>query len=356
MTEPNATAPDPGYDAILIVGFGGPEKPDDVMPFLENVTRGRNVPRERLLEVAEHYHHFGGVSPINGQVRDLIAALRPELDRQGVALPIYWGNRNWHPMLADTVAEMTRDGVKRAVAVVLAAYSSYSSCRQYREDVERAREAVGPEAPRVDKVRVFYNHPDFIAANADRVASALDSLPADLRDVGPPRLHRAQHPRLDGRRAPTTSDSSTRPAGSSPRRSASAPTAGELVYQSRSGRPTDPWLEPDILDHLRDLHAPGRRGRRRPPGRVPLRPHGSPVRPGRGGPAGLRSLGLTMARSATVGTHPRFVSMLVELIRERVDGTRRASGRRPFRCEPRRLPGRLLPRRRSAGRVRRPAP
>ena len=134
------TAP-PAYDAILIVGFGGPEGREDVMPFLENVTRGRNVPRERLLEVAGHYDHFGGASPINAQVRALIAALRPELDRQGISLPIYWGNRNWHPMLADTLAEMTGQGVKRALAVVLAAYSSYSSCRQYREDIARAQAA-----------------------------------------------------------------------------------------------------------------------------------------------------------------------------------------------------------------------
>ena len=126
------------YDAILVVGFGGPERREDVMPFLENVTRGRNVPRERLLEVAEHYDHFGGVSPINSQVRDLIAALEPELASNGITLPIYWGNRNWHPMLGDTLAEMTRDGVKQALAIVLAAYSSYSSCRQYREDIERA--------------------------------------------------------------------------------------------------------------------------------------------------------------------------------------------------------------------------
>ena len=166
------------YDSILIVGFGGPEGPEDVMPFLENVTRGRNVPRERLLEVAEHYHHFGGVSPINAQVRELIAALRVELDRHNIALPIYWGNRNWHPMLADTLAEMTDAGCKQSLAIVLAAYSSYSSCRQYREDIERARASVAGEAPRVDKVRVFYNHPLFILANEARVREALGAIAA----------------------------------------------------------------------------------------------------------------------------------------------------------------------------------
>src|SRR5262249_54770124 len=152
------------YDSILIVGFGGPERPEDVIPFLENVTRGRNIPRERLLEVAEHYHHFGGASPINAQVRELIAALRRELDREEIALPIYWGNRNWHPLLPDTLAEVTAAGCRRSLAVVLAAYGSYSSCRQYREDIERARASAGDNAPRVDKVRVFYNHPLFIAA------------------------------------------------------------------------------------------------------------------------------------------------------------------------------------------------
>src|SRR3954464_7980773 len=131
------------YDAILVVSFGGPEGHDDVIPFLENVLRGRNVPRERMLAVADHYYHFDGISPINAQVRELITALTPELRNHGVHLPIYWGNRNWRPMLADTMRTMTNDGVKRALAVVLAAYSSYSSCRQYREDVQKARESVG---------------------------------------------------------------------------------------------------------------------------------------------------------------------------------------------------------------------
>ena len=325
-THPPGT--EPCHDAILIVGFGGPEKPDDVMPFLENVTRGRNIPRERLLGVAEHYQHFGGVSPINAQVRDLIAALRPELDRQGVALPIYWGNRNWHPMLAGTLAEMTRAGVRRAVGVVLAAYSSYSSCRQYREDVQHARESVGPDAPNVDKVRVFYNHPDFIAANADRVASALSTLPADLRG--------ASHLAFTAHSIPGSMAANCdyeRQLDETCRLVAEAVGVGpgrwNLVYQSRSGRPTDPWLEPDILDHLRGL--PGRGVRS-----VVVHPVGflsdhmevlfdldEEAR------QTADALGLTMARSATVGTHPRFVSMLVELIRERVDNRpeRRAVGR-----------------------------
>src|SRR5689334_22754858 len=172
--EPSTDPAPPGRrEALLVLSFGGPEGHDDVMPFLENVTRGRNIPRERLEEVAEHYHHFGGVSPINAQVRALIDDLGPELRRHGVTVPIYWGNRNWTPLLPDALREMSAAGVKKALAVVLAAYSSYSSCRQYREDVGRAREEVGPGAPEVDKVRVFYNHPEFIAANADRVREAL---------------------------------------------------------------------------------------------------------------------------------------------------------------------------------------
>src|SRR5216110_3330040 len=149
------------YDAIVIVSFGGPEKSADVIPFLENVLRGRNVPRERMLEVAEHYYHFGGISPINQQVRELMAALERELRERGPALPLYWGNRNWHPMLADTLRRMRSDGVRRAVAFVMSAYSSYSGCRQYLEDIARARDAVGPGAPNIDKLRVFYNHPGF---------------------------------------------------------------------------------------------------------------------------------------------------------------------------------------------------
>src|SRR5262249_8074261 len=146
----------------------------DVLPFLENVTRKRGVPRERLLSVAEHYYHFGGASPINAQVRELIAALEAELKSHGIYLPIYWGNRNWHPMLEDAVAHMKANGIKRSLAIVLAAYSSYSSCRQYREDIAHAQAASGRGAPQIDKVRAFYNHPEFIAANAERVREAIE--------------------------------------------------------------------------------------------------------------------------------------------------------------------------------------
>jgi ferrochelatase len=312
-----ATPNPAGYDALLIVGFGGPEKPEDVMPFLENVTRGRNVPRERLLEVAEHYHHFGGVSPINQQVRDLIAALEPELRAHGIDLPIAWGNRNWHPLLPDTLRTMVGQGVRKALAVVLAAYSSYSSCRQYREDIQRAREAAGPDAPPVDKVRVFYNHPDFFAANADRVREALERIPADRRAT----VHLA----FTAHSIPSSMAAGCdyeRQLAETGRLVAEAvgipPDRWRVVYQSRSGRPQDPWLEPDILDHLEDL---SRRGVRE----VVIHPVGFlsdhvEVLYDLDDEAAHKaeSLGMLMARSATVGTHPRFVSMLRELIQERL--------------------------------------
>ena len=167
------------YDALLIVSFGGPEGMDEVMPFLENVLRGRNVPRERLLEVAEHYELFDGISPINGQNRDLIAALKEGLAANGPRLPIYWGNRNWHPLLADTVRQMANDGIQHALALVTSAYTSYSSCRQYVEDMDRSREAVGSGAPQIDKLRAFYNHPGFIEANIENVRAAFAKIPQD---------------------------------------------------------------------------------------------------------------------------------------------------------------------------------
>jgi protoporphyrin/coproporphyrin ferrochelatase len=329
-SEPSITVATSPYDAILIVGFGGPERPDDVLPFLENVTRGRKIPRERLLEVAGHYDHFGGASPINSQIRELIAALRPELDRYAISLPIYWGNRNWHPMLADTLAEMATRGVKRALAVVHAAYSSYSSCRQYREDIARAQAVVGPGAPEVDKVRVFYNHPDFIAANADRVRDALDqSLPDNHQEVhlaftahsvpiSMARNCKYEHQLTEACRL--IAEDVGVPAG-----------RWALVYQSRSGRPGDPWLEPDILDHLKDI-------RRRGIDHVLIHPIGflsdhMEVLYDLDEEARLlcEDLGLNMVRSGTVGSHPRFVGMLRELIAERIgivpESSRRSVGR-----------------------------
>src|SRR5687767_14336792 len=171
------------FDAILIVSFGGPEGMEEVMPFLENVLRGRNVPPERMREVAHHYELFGGVSPINEQNRALIRALERELEDNGPRLPVYWGNRNWHPLLADTLKKMKDEGVRRALAFVTSAYSSYSGCRQYREDIERARESVGDGAPAAEKLRVFYNHPGFVGPNAEAVRAALAQIPGGRRDA-----------------------------------------------------------------------------------------------------------------------------------------------------------------------------
>ena len=169
------------YDAIVVVSFGGPDKREDVIPFLENVLRGRNVPQERMREVAEHYYHLGGKSPINDQNRALVAALERELARKGPAIPVYLGNRNWHPLLADTLREMATDGVRRALAFVTSAYGSYSGCRQYLDDIARAQQEVGASAPSVDKLRLFYNHPGFIEATAERVKQARDQLPSGSR-------------------------------------------------------------------------------------------------------------------------------------------------------------------------------
>ncbi|MEO5633920.1 ferrochelatase, partial [Gaiella sp.] len=176
-----STFPETRFDAIIVVSFGGPEGMDDVMPFLENVTRGRNVPRERLEEVAHHYELFDGVSPINAQNRALIAALRDDLDDHGISLPIYFGNRNWDPFLADTLREMAADGIERALAFLTSAYSSYSGCRQYREDLFNAQQAAGPAAPEVLRTRAFFNHPGWIEANADHVRAALAAFPSDRR-------------------------------------------------------------------------------------------------------------------------------------------------------------------------------
>jgi protoporphyrin/coproporphyrin ferrochelatase len=313
------------YDALLIVGFGGPEKPADVLPFLENVTRGKPIPRKRLLEVAEHYQHFGGVSPINQQVRELIAALRPELQRRGIGLPLFWGNRNWQPLLPDTLREMTAAGVKRALAFVLAAYSSYSSCRQYRENVEAARQAAGPDAPQVDKVRVFFNHPDFIEASADQVRAAFERLPDEAR--------RSAHIAFTAHSIPQIMADECQYAAQltetcrliAERLSISG-SRWRLVYQSRSGRPTDPWLEPDIVDHLQTLKSQSVNNLVVAPIGF-LSDHIEVLYDLDDEAAGTaRELGLNMIRAATVGTHPKFIQMIGELISERIATAAASSG------------------------------
>src|SRR5208282_3266669 len=227
------------YDAVLVVSFGGPESREDVIPFLETVLRGRNVPRERLLVVADHYYHFEGKSPINQQTRELIAALKAELERNGPALPIYWGNRNWHPFLPDTLQKMKADGIGRAIAFVTSAYSSYSGCRQYREDIAGAQTAVGPGAPEVDKLRAFFNHPPFIVATVEGIRDTLLAIPADAqRNVQ--FIYTAHSIPLS---MANTSDYGKQL--EEVRRLVSQALAQKndaLVYQSRSGPPGQPWL------------------------------------------------------------------------------------------------------------------
>ena len=279
------------YDALLIVSFGGPEKRDDVIPFLENVLRGRNVPRERMLEVAEHYYHFDGRSPINDQNRALIEALRPV-----VKIPIYWGNRNWHPMLADTMRQMRDDGIKRAVAFVTSAFGSYSGCRQYIEDIERARGQL-----RIDKIRPFSAHPKFIEAMTDRVRAALVELPRG-------RLVFTAHS------VPVSMAESSPYVGELERACAAVAgnTPWKLVYQSRSGPPTQPWLEPDILAYLREIRSD-----------MVIVPIGflsdhmevlydldTEAR------AVCEELGVKMVRAGTVGTHPAMIEMIAEMVEQ----------------------------------------
>lgn len=310
------------YDAILLVSFGGPEGPDDVMPFLENVLRGKNVPRERMLEVAEHYQHFGGVSPINQQCRDLIAALQNELAEHGTTLPIYWGNRNWQPMLADTLRQMKLDGVKRALAFMTSAFSSYSGCRQYREDVARAQAEIGEGTPEIDKLRVFYNHPGYIEPMRERVRAAFDEIPAERHATT--RIVYTAHSIPNA--MATGCDYEKQLTESC--RLVSEEFPGQkwrLVYQSRSGPPAQPWLEPDVCDYLRELHESGEATD------VIVSPIGfisdhlevlfdldTEARDLCG------KLGLNMIRTATVGTHPRFIQMIRELIAERTSGESKA--------------------------------
>jgi ferrochelatase len=309
----------PEYDALLFVSFGGPERPEDVMPFLENVTRGRNVPRERLLSVAEHYHHFGGKSPINEQNRALIAALEQDFRAHGIQLPIYFGNRNWAPYLKDAMAAMTAAGHQRTLAFITSAYSSYSGCRQYQEDIERARAAV-PGAPSVEVLRRFFNHPSFIAACVDRAAAAWQELGAELGSA-------RSHARIvfTAHSIPVSMAqgcSYERQLLSNSRLIAErlGHPHWDLVWQSRSGPPEVPWLEPDILDHLRTLHARGVSG-------VMIAPIGFLTdhievlydldEEARQLCASLR---LPMRRAATVGTHPSFVEMIRLLVLERLQG------------------------------------
>ena len=297
------TNPAGRYDALLIVSFGGPEKREDVIPFLENVLRGRNVPRERMLAVAEHYYHFDGRSPINDQCRELIAAL----EAGGVGLPMYWGNRNWHPMLADTVQRMRDDGVRSALAIATSAFGSYSGCRQYREDIEAARTAV-PGAPGIEKLPPFWKHEGFIETMVDRVREALTRLPgADVVYTAhsiPVAMAKSSPYEQQLRSAAKLVDSQL---------GLDEPV---LTFQSRSGPPSQPWLEPDIADYIRQTTA-------KKLVVVPLgflSDHMEVIYDLDFEAATLaKERGIEFARAGTVGSHPRFVAGLIELVREALE-------------------------------------
>ena len=304
------------YDAILVVSFGGPESREEVIPFLENVLRGRNVPRERMLAVAEHYYHFGGKSPINQQVRELITALEKELAQHGPNLPVYWGNRNWHPMLAEAIQKMRQDRVRRALAFVTSAYSSYSGCRQYREDILRAQKEVGAGAPEIEKLRAFFNHPGFIEATEDRLRDALREIPVATRK-NVLVIYLAHSIPLS---MAQTSDYVRQLEDVRKIVSGRLGIANDaLVYQSRSGAPGQAWLEPDILDYLREVKA------RDLASAVVLAPIGfisdhMEVLYDLDVEARqlCDSLALPMVRAKTVGVHPKFIGMIRELIVERM--------------------------------------
>ncbi|MFK4598642.1 ferrochelatase [Streptomyces pristinaespiralis] len=325
------------YDALLLLSFGGPEGPDDVVPFLENVTRGRGIPKERLKEVGQHYFLFGGVSPINDQNRALLEALRKDFAEHGLDLPVHWGNRNWAPYLTDTLREMTEAGHRRIAVLATSAYASYSGCRQYRENLADALatlEAEGRQLPRVDKLRHYFNHPGFVRPMIDGVLASLADLPEDVRagahlaftthsiptsaadssgpdtDHGDGGAYVRQH--LDVAR--TVADAVARETG--------VEHPWELVYQSRSGAPHIPWLEPDICDHLESLHASGAPA-------VVMVPIGFVSDHmevlydlDTEATAKAAELGLPVRRSATVGADPRFAGAVRDLLLERAASER----------------------------------
>ena len=326
------------YDAILLVSFGGPEGMTELMPFLENVLRGRNVARERVLDVAKHYELFGGVSPINEENRKLIAALERELETNGPHLPVYFGNRNWHPLLPETIRRMRDEGVKNALAFVTAAYSSYSSCRQYLENIADAQKEVDG-APNIEKLRAFYNHPLFIEANVANVRAALQQIPEARRlqtqivftaHSIPESMARNCNYELQLQEASRLVFEGVA-GGGLPLQSGNGestitrdynPNSYRLVFQSRSGSPSQPWLGPDVCDQLRDLHASGVRD-------VVVSPIGFVSDHmeivydlDTEAMALCRELGLNMVRASTASTHPVFVKMIRELILERLEPDR----------------------------------
>lgn len=318
VSESPITVSAENFDALLVLSFGGPERREDVIPFLENVLRGKPVPRERMLEVAEHYYHFGGISPINSHCRELIGLLRTELDTSQIPLPIYWGNRNWDPLLPQTLKQMQDDGVRRFLVYITAGFSCYSGCRQYRENIQDALRQIGGPDMTWGKLRMFYNHPDFVAVVADQVQAAFNRLPPELREHAPVAFTAHSIPSSMA----TTSDyeiqlrETCRLVAEQLRL---ADSRWQLVYQSRSGRPQDPWLEPDIGDHLKSLRSSGAPA-------VVISPVGflsdhMEVLYDLDDEARriCEDLQLPMERAGTPGNDPRFIAMIRKLIQERMN-------------------------------------
>jgi ferrochelatase len=339
------------YDAFLLVSFGGPERREDVLPFLENVLHGRNVPRERLLEVAEHYYHFDGVSPINAQNRALLAALKDEFAAAGLKLPLYFGNRNWAPLLPDTLREMRAAGVRRAIAFFTSAFSSYSGCRQYRDNIAAAQAVVGEGAPQVDKLRAFFNHPGFIEPMIERTRAALLEIPDERRQAA--QLLFTAHSIPLAMAQNCGYEAQFHEASRLVAEALGQPN-WRLVYQSRSGPPSQPWLGPDIGEVIDEIAAaktplpPGESGFGHRPGTAPQAWSAVVGKPGEGAPQAPRDVivvpigfisdhmevlfdldhearqkaegrGFNFLRAETVGTHPRFVRMIRELVEERMN-------------------------------------
>jgi ferrochelatase len=350
--EPEPTPPPPGpvpvdvtpYDALLVVSFGGPERPEDVVPFLENVTRGRGIPKERLEEVGEHYFRFGGRSPINDLNRAFIGAVEEDLRGAGVELPVYWGNRNWAPYLADALRQMRDDGVHRALCLFTSAYSSYSGCRQYRENLADAVAEVGAGAPRLDRLRHYFNHPGFVEPMVDATLAALAELPARTRNDT--RILYVTHSvptsmnDASGRGGPVSQTGSERAAGGAyvaqhlsvaaeiterVRQQTGHRFGSELVYCSRSGAPHIPWLEPDVGERITELAKEG----------VPavavvpigfVSDHMEVIYDlDTEAKEAADDAGMAFVRAATAGVDPRFVAMVRDLVLERAAATRAES-------------------------------
>ncbi|MFK8112358.1 MAG: ferrochelatase [Rubripirellula sp.] len=308
----------PPYDSFLLVSFGGPEGPEDVMPFLENVLRGKNVPRERMLEVSEHYNHFGGVSPINQHNRELLAAIETEFKSHGVDLPLYWGNRNWDPMLPDTLRQIRDDGHKRTLAFFTSMFSCYSGCRQYRENIIAAQEEVGEGAPIVEKVRMGFNHPGFIGAMSDSVRLSIESLgePASETQVLFT-AHSIPMSMADNCDYVKQLNESSRLVAEN-----CGVEKWKLVFQSRSGPPQQPWLEPDVCDAIGEMDDAAKL---KSLVVVPIgfvSDHMEVLFDLDEEAAELcQERGIKMARATTAGTDKSFVGMIRELVQERISGT-----------------------------------